>query len=186
MMRFNVVTERIQHLVTYMEMGKSDFDQIKVRDQKLAKPLSEVQVYELDQIDLDLYWSLYDEIGREWRWTARKLMTDSTVAEILDDPFTKIFILKMNDKEVGFAEIKLEKNAAECVYFGIIGSCRGKGLGRYFLQTVIEALFCKFEINRFWLHTCEFDHPRAIDVYKKSGFSIKSQKLELADIILPD
>jgi hypothetical protein len=36
-------------------------------------------------------------------------------------------------------------------------------------------------IERFWLHTCTLDHPRALDFYRRTGFVPYERKVEVFD-----
>lgn len=36
-------------------------------------------------------------------------------------------------------------------------------------------------IERFWVHTCTLDHPRAVDFYVRSGFRPYERKIEILD-----
>ena len=36
-------------------------------------------------------------------------------------------------------------------------------------------------IDRFWVHTCTLDHPRALAFYMRSGFTAYRRELEVAD-----
>jgi hypothetical protein len=36
-------------------------------------------------------------------------------------------------------------------------------------------------IRRFWVHTCSFDHPGALDFYRRSGFRAYAFAVEVAD-----
>ena len=36
-------------------------------------------------------------------------------------------------------------------------------------------------INRFWVHTCHFDHPNALGFYRRSGFEPYSLMVEIHD-----
>lgn len=35
--------------------------------------------------------------------------------------------------------------------------------------------------SRFWLHTCGFDHPRALGYYQRAGFVPYKQEIKLFD-----
>ena len=43
--------------------------------------------------------------------------------------------------------------------------------GRQFLAAVIDDVWSR-QVQRFWLHTCEFDHARAVDVYRSRGLQV--------------
>ena len=62
----------------------------------------------------------------------------------------------------GFAELDFRGlPSAELLHFGLIPEFIGQGLGPRLLQHTIEAAWAR-ATERFWLHTCSLDHPKAI------------------------
>jgi GNAT superfamily N-acetyltransferase len=55
------------------------------------------------------------------------------------------------------------------VFLGLTEATTGKGLGRAIMSNATERAFAK-PIERFWVHTCTFDHPSALNFYIRSGF----------------
>ena len=53
----------------------------------------------------------------------------------------------------------------------------GKGLGRFLMNEAILAAKL-LNADRIWLHTCEFDSPKALDFYQKNGFEIYKETVE--------
>ena len=58
---------------------------------------------------------------------------------------------------------------------------RTLGLGRLLIGTAIAKAFARPGTGRFWLHTCNFDHPRAIEFYQSAGFRIYATGFEVMD-----
>jgi hypothetical protein len=48
--------------------------------------------------------------------------------------------------------------------------------GKYFLQWVID-LAWSYRPRRFWLHTCDLDHPAALPNYCKAGFEVYKEEM---------
>ena len=44
--------------------------------------------------------------------------------------------------------------------------------------TWAQALAWRKHVARVWVHTCTLDHPRALDFYRKAGFTAISRTIE--------
>jgi GNAT superfamily N-acetyltransferase len=60
----------------------------------------------------------------------------------------------------------------EIVYFGLLPSMIGKGLGSAMLTLVVQEAWRIEDTQRIWLHTCSEDHPHALANYEKRGFRL--------------
>ena len=54
----------------------------------------------------------------------------------------------------------------------------GRGLGRWFLSSAIEAAW-SYKPAKVTVQTCTLDHPAALPLYQKLGFSPVGQKQEV-------
>lgn len=80
-----------------------------------------------------------------------------------------IYLFKVNNETAGYIEFIKDPQFTEVLYFGLLPAFIGKGLGKYFLQWVVEKAW---SYNPQWiqLNTCTLDHPQALPNYKKAGF----------------
>ncbi len=62
--------------------------------------------------------------------------------------------------------------------FGLIPEAFGRGLGPHFLQAALRQLWSELNPRRIWLHTDEWDHPKARDVYLNAGFVLDEERIE--------
>lgn len=121
------------------------------------------------------YRYLYDMIGEEWTWTGRRLMDDNTLYAIIHDPLVEVNVLWIDGVPAGLAEIdRRSPPSIELGYFGLIPDFVGKGLGSFFLDWAVDRAWSA-RPQRFWVHTCDLDHPNALPVYQKAGFAIYKQ-----------
>jgi len=60
-------------------------------------------------------------------------------------------------------------------YFGLVPDFIGRRLGPYLLQAAIDQAWSR-PIDRFWLHTSTFDHPKALSVYQQAGFVVYDRR----------
>ena len=130
------------------------------------------------------YRSLYNKVGESWRWLDRARMSDEQLAPLIQHPEVEIYTLFAGKAEAGFAELDRRKDdEVELLYFGLVPEYTGQKLGRYFLDHVL-ILAWQHRPRRVWLHTCEWDHPAALPMYRKAGFVQYDEKW--IDQVIPD
>lgn len=150
---------------TYLEMFSHTRRQV-------GPPFDGVAVRQVTRPSVEFYRAIYDAVGSRWNWTSRKRLSDPALAEILDDPRIEIHELLVNGVQAGFAELDGRvPGEIELKQFGLVPEFIGQGLGRYFLNWVIDRAFSHAP-RRFWLHTCTEDHPGALPNYMKAGFVV--------------
>jgi GNAT superfamily N-acetyltransferase len=132
---------------------------------------SNIQVLEMDAADVAFYRFLYSEVGREWRWRDRLLLSDVDLFAILGQPGVSIHVLYVDGVPAGYVELAKQGDTTEIAYFGLRPDFFGRGLGKYLLSYGIEKAW-EGGAMRVWVHTCNLDGPHALDNYLKRGFSI--------------
>lgn len=138
---------------------------------------------QLQNPDPEEYLRIYKAIGFQWKWYDRILMDRTELIRIIHSPETNIFTLKHMTEIVGFAETDTSKKGSiEIVYLGIKEGYIGKGLGRTLINNVLHASW-NLNPDRVWLHTCEFDHPGALQFYRRNGFKVYKEEL-LTQVII--
>jgi GNAT superfamily N-acetyltransferase len=115
------------------------------------------------------YRSYYYGVGEKYHWLDRMVIPDEELYLTINTDNTDIFIFRVNNETAGYIEFVKEKRFVEILYFGLLPGFTGKGLGKYFLQWVINKAW---GYNPEWiqLNTCTLDHPNALPNYKKAGF----------------
>ncbi len=128
------------------------------------------------------YRFLYNSVGADWLWYERRAMDDDTLAAIVQDDAVEVYVLYLDGVPAGFAELdRRVKPEIELTYFGLMPEFIGRGLGDYLLSTAIDIAW-SYEPSRLWVHTNTFDHPRALPLYQRHGFTAYDQEQR----ILPD
>lgn len=121
---------------------------------------------------VSFYRYLYNTIGGDWTWTGRRLTDDDTLASEIRDPNVEINVLWVEGVPAGLMEIdRRSMPEIQLLYFGLIPDFVGKGYGRQALDWAVDRAW-QHRPKRFWVHTCDLDHPNALSVYKKAGFTI--------------
>lgn len=156
---------RIPMTVTFLEM--------KARPTALPppQPRGRIALLKADKPATHFYRYLYDTIGAEYCWVDRKKLTPQALAELLHDPLNLMFVLYTEGNPAGMAELDLRKSGtANISYFGLMPEAIGKRLGYFFLYHTCMNAWAQ-PIQRLTINTCTLDHPRALPLYQRLGFT---------------
>ncbi len=130
-------------------------------------------------LSLDDYLALYKAVGGPWGWDQRLNMPRNALSDFLAGPSCHIFTLREGARTIGFCEFDSSRLPdVQLMNFGLIPEVFGRGLGPSFLHAVLRQLWDEINPRRIWLHTDEWDHPRALEVYRNAGFVLDEERLE--------
>ena len=142
---------------------------------------SEYAIRRVESPDLDWYRRLYTEIGAPWLWFSRLRMPDDQLRAMLHDPAIDLFVLSHNGVDAGLLEFDRRRMPdIEILYFGVTPALIGKGAGHALLHYGLAAEW-QHHPRRIWLHTCTWDHPKAVAFYIRAGFVPYKRGLEITD-----
>jgi GNAT superfamily N-acetyltransferase len=165
---------KLANVVTCLEMTSNP--QVKAPSLPAGYSLQIV-----DPGDLKSYRALFSKVGEDLMWFSRAIMPDEKLHAILNNPQIESLALYKGDAPIGILELNFtEMPNCELAFFGLTKDAIGGGLGRALMNTAIEKAWAK-PINRFWVHTCHFDHPNALGFYQRSGFKPYSLMIEVHD-----
>ena len=118
------------------------------------------------------YRYLYRQVGKRHHWFERREMPDSELLDILHSPDTVLQVLYADGCPAGFFELtKIEDGkTVELTYFGLMPDYQGLGLGKWFLHSAIQVAWNQSP-EKVIVHTNTLDHPSALGLYQKMGFS---------------
>jgi GNAT superfamily N-acetyltransferase len=129
-------------------------------------------------IPLHFYRYLQDRVGRKWHWVNVLRLSDEHLAAGIHAPGRDIRVLYLDGAPAGFFDLKPQlPDYTELAYFGMMEEAMGQGLGRWFLGAAIEAAWSHGP-KAVTVQTCTLDHPAALPLYQKLGFSPVGQKRE--------
>ncbi len=163
---------KMANAVTWMEL--TDLS-------RRAEPTPEgYSLRQFGQADATLHRKLYREIGEPWLWSGLLMKGKAEMEAYLADPKVLSFGAYDGGKAIGMLDLEVTREGIEIVYFGLAPAYTGKGAGAWLMAETIR-ITREAGQPRLWLHTCNFDHPRAISFYQKQGFSIYAQGFEIMD-----
>src|SRR5499427_1597669 len=160
----------LNDVITYLEMIE------RPTGRRVPAPLDKLALMRAENCTVSFYRYMYDTVGRPWLWFERRLLDDMTLSALLAKPTVEIFVLYVRGVPAGFFE--LDTAAArhtKLCYFGLIPDFIGRRLGPYLLQAAIDQAWSR-PLDRFWLHTSTFDHPKALSVYQRGGFVVYERR----------
>jgi ribosomal protein S18 acetylase RimI-like enzyme len=165
---------KLEVITTYLEMRAAP------RRPNTAPPPG-TALLRLDAPSVAFYRFLYDTVGTPWLWYERRLMTDEALAAVIGDRMVDVYGLFVGGEPAGYAELdRRTPPDIELAYLGLRPEFVGQGLGLYLLSWVVDAAW-QHDPDRLWVHTCSLDHPRALGLYQRIGFSVYRQERSVID-----
>ena len=131
--------------------------------------------------DVARYRSIYGVLAQRWLWEGRLAMAQADLARLLDNADVTAFALCRAGRDIGLLELDFRiPNEVELAYFGLFKAAIGEGIGGWLLQQAIAMAIAR-NVPRFFVHTCNFDHPAALGFYRISGFVPYQTGYEIMD-----
>jgi GNAT superfamily N-acetyltransferase len=156
---------RIPMTVTFLEMNA------KPAVLPPPHPKGKLALLRCEKPSTHFYRYLYDTIGADYYWVDRKRLDPDSLAAVIQDPLNRLYVLYADGSPTGMAELDLRKaGAANISYFGLMPESVGKRLGYFFLYHTCMNAWLE-PIQRLTVNTCTLDHPRALPLYQRMGFS---------------
>jgi GNAT superfamily N-acetyltransferase len=166
---------QIAAVVTHLEMLARP-----VPRREYVKP-GEYALRRMSAPELSAYRHLYRRVGEGWLWFSRLAMDDGALTAIIHDPGVEVHVLRHRGRDEGILEIDFRGfPEVEISFLGVVPLLLGKGAGRYLMNRALENIWGRAP-KRVTIHTCTFDHPRALEFYLKTGFTPYSRSIEIAD-----
>jgi GNAT superfamily N-acetyltransferase len=157
------VQPKLDITVTHLEMLREP------QTEPVAPPREGLLLMRAHRPSVAFYRFLYNTVGGPWLWHIRRRMSDAELADIVQDERVEVQVLYAQGVPAGYFELDCrEAPDVELAYLGLVPEQIGQGLGKYLLDRAIRMAW-QHRPRRFWLHTCTLDHPRALELYHRSG-----------------
>ena len=168
----DVPSDRIAAVVTSLEMSAPP-----TLRPEIGGPW---QLRRLTRPEPAAYRALYQEIGDEWIWFSRLMMSDGELTAIVWHSEVEVYGLDVSGQLQGLLELDYRiEGEAELAFFGVTASLVGGGAARWLMNRALEKVWQR-PVSRFWVHTCTLDHPSALAFYRRSGFVPFRRQVEIA------
>jgi GNAT superfamily N-acetyltransferase len=160
----------LKDVITYLEMLE------RPAGRRVPAPLDKLALMRAENCTVSFYRYLYNTVGDPWLWFERRLIDDAALGEIISRPTIEIFVLYVRGAPAGYFELDTATpRETKLCYFGLIPEFIGRRLGPYLLHAAIDQAWSR-PLDRFWLHTSTFDHPKALSVYQRAGFVVYARR----------
>lgn len=167
--------EKIALVVTFLEMTAPPVA-------PLAGERQDVSLERWVAPDVADYKRLFREIGEDWLWCGRLMLSDDRLKAVLTAAGNEVYTPVIDGRQMGLLEIDYsDPENPELAYFGLVPSAVGSGLGRWLMQQAMAMVWSRPPSKRFWLHTCTGDSPQAIGFYRSCGFKPYKRAIEVMD-----
>ena len=166
--------------ITYLEMTSRDQVVRLAVDRRIEVRRAEIPAPELNRF-------FYVAVGSDWWWHERLSWDRERWMDWLDRPELETWIGYLDGTPVGYFELEAQPSGqVEIVYFGLLPSFIGKGLGPVLLADAIDRAWA-VAARRVWVHTCTLDHPRALVNYQARGCQVydRAEKVERLPDVRP-
>lgn len=161
----------IEDTVTYLEMFE------RPAAPHLPPPAGRLALIRAERCTVSFYRYLYETVGTPWVWFERREWDDPKLAAELAKETTEVFVLYLGGVPAGYFELDAAApRETELRYFGLVPEFIGRRLGPFLLQAAIDRAWSR-PLDRFWVHTCTFDHPRALPLYQRAGFAVYARRM---------
>lgn len=162
----NKSDKKLKTHVTYLEMTATPLRSIPVP----TRP--RIALMRAENIPTNFYNYLYEQIGRKHHWENRRYMLPAKLDNLINDENTEISILYADGCPAGFFELSTAAmpQKVEIIYLGLIPEYQGLGLGKWFVSAAISAAW-NYKPEKVTIETNTLDHPAALRIYQRLGFS---------------
>jgi GNAT superfamily N-acetyltransferase len=156
---------KLADTITYLEMLAKP-----VRP-PMPMPAAKLALMRAERCTVSFYRYLYNVVGEPWLWYERRVWSDARLKELLARPDVQIYVLYA----CFFELVRAASGDTELAYFGLVPEFIGRGFGAWFLNSTIDTAWLG-ATKRAWVHTCTYDHPRALGLYQKCGFKVYERR----------
>jgi len=115
----------------------------------------------------------YRDVGGGWQWTERLSWSVEEWQKFATREILETWQAEFQGEEAGYFELEVQDGGnVEILYFGLLPTMIGKGLGSAMLSGAIERAWEIPGTKRIWVHTCTEDHEHALSNYRDRGFEV--------------
>lgn len=115
---------------------------------------------------------LYDMVGDRHHWTDRHEDDPDALRAFLHDDDVSLFSLMWDGWPGGIVLLDWRADGVcDLGYFGLAAELHGRGLGRWLLDEAVRMGWAREGVAKMTVNTNTLDHPRALPLYQRAGFS---------------
>ncbi|BBN83740.1 N-acetyltransferase [Pseudoalteromonas sp. A25] len=132
-----------------------------------------LSIIEVEALQPEFNQFLYSFVGKPWDWTDKLTWPVEQWQSHLTDNHIRTWVAYVKGAIAGYYELSQQSEGnVEIAYFGLTAQFIGHGYGKALLSHAIESAWAIDSTKRLWVHTCDLDHPSALQNYQSRGFEI--------------
>lgn len=165
--------DTIEYTVTWLEM------EVRPTTPPPPRPVNiPTALLRADDPPADYFLYLYREVGAGYEWTDWLDRPREDLERFIGTEGVSLHTLMVEGWPGGFFVLDASAlGICDLAYFGLVPQAIGRGLGRWFLATAIEMAWEQPGVERLTVNTNTLDHPRALPLYQRMGFSPVRQEV---------
>jgi GNAT superfamily N-acetyltransferase len=164
----------MRHTVTTTHLIMSAPDELRAR----LSDAPDVTVRLVDPPDAQVNHMFFMEIGTPYRWFSRLGWDYPAWKRYTVDPSVETWVGARAGVPFGYFELQNRGALTEIMFFGVLGTHSGRGLGGHLLTRAVERAWQLPGTERVSVHTCTSDHPAALANYLARGFAVEREVTE--------
>lgn len=150
--------------VTYLKMTE------KPEEGENIAP-GDIALYRASRVDNERYRAVQRRVGADYLWISIQLKSDAELTERFSSAKTHLYYAVSEDEDVGVIELhELDDGVCEIAYFGLAPEWTGRKAGPWMMREALKLAWSLPNTRMISLHTCTFDHPKALGFYRHMGF----------------
>lgn len=167
-------TPEIETVITFLEMTSPP------SAPPPPPPMGPLAIMLAENPTVSYYRYLYNTVGADHLWWERRIISDDDLQSAIQADNIDLFVLYVAGVPAGYFELGTFEDGKriELVYFGLIPEFIGQGYGAYLLRTAVDEAWLRGP-ERLTVHTCNLDHPNALQVYQRCGFEPYEQETRM-------
>jgi GNAT superfamily N-acetyltransferase len=173
-MLIDVPARHLAAIVTYLEMTAPPA--------KMPDTDGPLEIVRRPEPETGWYRALFRRVGEEWLWFSRLRMSDDELRAVIHHPEVDVFAVREDGVDIGFIELDRRRHPREIelAFFGVTPEATGRGAGRQMMAFALAEAW-RHGPEKFTLHTCSLDHPRALEFYLRHGFRPVRRAVEIEE-----
>ncbi len=127
--------------------------------------------------------TLYDAVGDAHLWTDMHALSREETNAWMAQPGRSLYTLLQRNWPQGFFVLERQDGGiCDINYLGLVPEAVGQGLGRFLLDSAVQAGWDHEGVTGMSVNTCSLDHPRALRLYQQAGFvPVRREERRLTD-----
>ncbi|MEM6665856.1 MAG: GNAT family N-acetyltransferase [Pseudomonadota bacterium] len=167
-------TRTVTATITYLEMTQPPKRRFPAP--MLSGDAGPLALLRAEKPPLHFYRYLYGTIGKAHTWVERAYLNDTELEALIHKPGIHIMVLYASGIPAGYYELdESYGDVVDLCYMGLMPDFVGRGIGKFLLSEALHHAW-SIEPERVRVNTNTLDHPSALPLYQRMGFSPYAQE----------